>query len=169
MHVPKLKQLADQVHHVTEFGVRTGVSSRAFLNSNATQFRMYDLILDPQLQSLVHMCAQSGKDVIYQAANTLTCTIEPTDLLFIDTLHTHDQVWAELNRHAHAVRRYLVFHDTHTFGLQDEPGFSGPGLLPAILKFMAETRAWQVVYHTPENNGLTVLERHHVQSGYPQA
>lgn len=162
VHLPLLHMLADRCDHVTEFGVRTGESSRAILSSKANIIRMYDLQLDVHVQDLVQLAQHAGKQVSYTQADTLKLQIEPTDLLFIDTLHTHDQLKAELARHAWRVKRYMVFHDTHTFGLQDEPGYSGPGLLPAILEFIAEVRYWRVIHHTVNNNGFTVLERHQV-------
>lgn len=162
LHLALLRKLCDRCHHVTEFGVRTGESSRAILSSRAHIIRMYDLQLNDQVTQLVNWAQLSGKQVSYTQADTLELNIEPTDLLFIDTLHTHAQLSAELARHAWRVRRYIAFHDTHTFGLQDEPGYAGPGLLPAILEFVAEVRYWRVIHHTVMNNGLTVLERQQV-------
>lgn len=159
-HLPLLRKLCDRCDHVTEFGVRTGESSRAILSSRARIIRMYDLCLNPQVQHMVDQAVH--KHITYEAADTRTVTIEPTDLLFIDTLHTYEQLTQELARHAWKVRRYIMFHDTHTFGLQDEPGHSGPGLLPAILEFMAEVRYWRLIHHTVQNNGCTVLERQQI-------
>jgi hypothetical protein len=82
--------------------------------------------------------------------------IAPTDLLFIDTLHTAAQVEAEL-RHAHRVRRYLVFHDTVLFGEHGECG--QPGIMPAIEAFRIAHPEWREFCHMRNCNGLLVLER----------
>jgi hypothetical protein len=158
-HLPMLKNIADRCTTVTEFGVRSGLSTRALLASWATSVRCYDLELNEPVIALVNQCRSLGRDVTYQQANTLNLVIEPTDLLFIDTLHTHDQLMQELRRHSNRVNRYIALHDTHTFGLQDEPGYSGPGLLPALMQWMAEQRSWIINYHSWRNNGFTVIER----------
>ena len=158
-HLPTLKRFADQCQSVTEFGVRWGVSSRAFLYSQAKKLTMYDLALDQGVYELVSFCQAHGKAVSYQAGNTLDINIEQTDLLFIDTLHTYSQLLAELNRHSSKVNKYIVFHDTHTFGCIDEGSWGGPGLLTAVVQWLAENPSWRVVYHTYINNGLTIVER----------
>lgn len=158
-HLPYLRQLADRCESVTEFGVRTGQSTRAFLVSNASQVSLYDLELDPGVCHLVKACATAGRAVSYEVANTLQLTINHTDLLFVDTLHTYQQLLWELRRHSNQVKRYIALHDTHIFGTQDESGHQGPGLLPAVMTWLAEDRRWTVFSHHTINNGLTVLER----------
>jgi hypothetical protein len=157
-HLPVLKSFADQCGTVTEFGVRSGMSSRAFLVSNAQTLRMYDLVLDGGVAQLVEFCANRGRDVIYQAADTLALEPQPSDMLFVDTLHTYHQLQAELARHGSSVNKFIAFHDTQTFGTVDETQ-NGPGLVPAMLEWLAANPEWRVVYHTYINNGLTVLGR----------
>ena len=89
--------------------------------------------------------------------DSLAVDIDETDLLFIDTRHTAEQLWSELDRHALKVRRWIVLHDTQIFGERGEDG--GPGLLPAIRRFLNENPEWSVVHHTQANHGLTVLSR----------
>jgi len=158
-HLPLLHDLANRCSHVTEFGVRTGESSRAILSSRANHVRMYDIQQDTGVSNLVNLCQQAGKDVVYRIQDVLSVQIELTELLFIDTLHTYAQLKAELERHSWRTSRFIAFHDTHTFGICDEPGYTGPGLLPAIMEFIAANPQWQVMYHTPVNNGFTVLHR----------
>ena len=89
--------------------------------------------------------------------DSLSVEIEETDLLFIDTKHVGDQLWAELSKHALRVRRWIALHDTQLFGEQGEDG--GAGLLPALRRFLRENPKWSVVYHTQANHGLTVTGR----------
>lgn len=157
-HLPVLKSFADQCESVIEFGVRSGMSSRAFLASSAQTIKMYDLMLDWNVSQLVEFCASHGRQVLYQAANTLELEPQNTDMLFVDTLHTYHQLQAELARHGGSVNKFIAFHDTQTFGTVDETQ-NGPGLVPAMLEWLAANPSWRVVYHTYLNNGLTVLGR----------
>jgi hypothetical protein len=155
-HLPKLKELAEQCNHVTEMGVRFGSSTIAFLNTDVT-LRSYDLKLDAGVSELFELSRNIGKNVTYSQADVRKISIESTDLLFIDTFHIYDQLKIELEIHHQNVNKYIVMHDTHTFGTVGENGSFG--LLPAMLEFLASHSEWRVAYHTPFNNGLTVLEK----------
>ena len=48
-HVPKLRELAEQCDHVTEFGHRHGESSVAILSGRPRSFVTYDTADDPLL------------------------------------------------------------------------------------------------------------------------
>ena len=77
--------------------------------------------------------------------------------MFIDTRHDYEQLKEELRRHAGNVRRYIVLHDTTTFGEQGEtPGHAG--LWPAVEEFLAQG-TFRLKSREHQNNGLTVLER----------
>jgi hypothetical protein len=161
-HIDTLLSLANQVKHVTEFGVCTGVSTRAFLAS-PTILRSYDIFHNSNVETLFNISRISGKDAQYIIANTLETEIDETDLLFIDTWHSYEQLKQELQMHAKKVRKYIVFHDTQLFGTQSEP-FMGKvgsnGLLPAIIEFIIENHSkWKFKLHHTNNNGLTVIER----------
>jgi hypothetical protein len=160
LHLPILKAHADLCDHVTEFGVRDGQSSRALWASKAAHIRMYDLELNDQVTQHVTQLKLTGRDVTYTQANTLNLTIEPTHMLFVDTLHTYDQLKQELRVHAPQVSRFMAFHDTQTFGTRDESNNAGPGLLPALLEWLSENPAWRICYHDYRNNGFTVIENH---------
>ena len=175
-HVKYLKSLCDDedVNHVTEMGTRTGVSTRAWLNSDVT-LRACDLKFDPRIKELMDIAAKEGKDVSYYEGNCLDVEIEETDLLFLDTWHVYDQVIAELNLHASKAKKYIVFHDTITFGFVDEQnkvrfgipevddslkdGTKNVGIFNAIVQFMVENPEWKFKAHRTNNNGLTVIER----------
>jgi hypothetical protein len=166
-NLPILFNLAKECKHVTEMGVRTGVSTRAFLNTD-TILRSYDLYIDDEVNDLFNKAKQFGKDVNYIQANVLDIEIEETDLLFIDTWHCYDQLKQELKIHPQKVRKYIAFHDTHTFGIDGEPysittenGYKEKpiGLLPAIIEFLIENPEWRFKIHKTNNNGLTVIER----------
>lgn len=157
-HLPVLKALANEVNHVTEMGVRFGVSTRAFLNTNAV-LRSYDIAYSEEVQRLFNLAKLAGKDASYMIKDVTLIDIETTDLLFIDTLHTYQQLSTELKLHNKNVKKYIAFHDTHTFGTRDESNLPGNGLLPAIIEFLIQHPEWKFKEHRVNNNGLTILER----------
>lgn len=154
-----LYELAQECESVVEMGVRTGVSTRAFLNTNVSLLSM-DLFLDPGVSALFEKARDHGREAYYVKADVrnIELKLEP-DLLFIDTLHTYGQLRHELALHGNKAKKYLVFHDTHTFGLAGEGLQNDKGLLPAIIEFMIENPHWVFHIHKTNNNGLTVLKR----------
>lgn len=160
-HLPVLRDLAKQVSHVTEMGVRTGVSTRSFLCEDVT-LRSYDIYLWDEVSNLFNIAQAEGKDVKYIQANVLEVDLEETDLLFIDTWHCYEQLKLELILHASKVKKYIAFHDTQTYGTRSETfeGRTGSnGLLPAIIEFIIDNPEWKFKIHRTNNNGLTVIER----------
>ena len=167
-HMHDLLTLANNCTHITEFGSRFGSSTKAFLKAPVA-LRAYDLEIHNPLMNLFKIARKVGKDVEYEKANTLSILIEPTDLLFIDTWHSQKQLHEELHLHGNAAKKYLVFHDTHTYGVRDEQkdwaanpnrkAMAGQGLLPAVIDFVIKNPHWSFKMHKTNNNGLTVLER----------
>lgn len=160
-HLPVLYDIAKECDHITEMGVRTGVSTRAFLRTSA-KLISYDIVTDKRVVELVNEARSAGKDATFIEADVLKIDIEETDLLFIDTWHEYDQLKQELELHAKKARRYIAFHDTYTYGLRNEGGDNKQqtqGLLPAIIEFLIENREWQFKMFLTNNNGFTVLER----------
>jgi tetratricopeptide (TPR) repeat protein len=160
-HLPVLYELAKECKHITEMGVRTGVSTRAFLRVDA-RLISYDIEEDQNVVNLINTARKVGKDATFIEADVLKIDIEETDLLFIDTWHTYEQLKQELSLHGNKSRKYLAFHDTNTFGLKNEGGeaySTSQGLLPAIIEFLMDNPHWRFKKFLTNNNGLTVLER----------
>jgi hypothetical protein len=157
-NVNVLYELAKECNTVVEMGVRTGVSTRAFLNTNV-KLISFDIVLDYKVQQLFDYAKKQNKDVQYIKDNVLNIEIDECDLLFIDTLHTYDQLKQELKLHGNKAKKYIAFHDTHTFGLRDEVGNGRKGLMTAIIEFMSTNPHWVFHIHKTNNNGLTVLKR----------
>lgn len=149
-HLPVLRNLAKECNHVTEMGVRTGQSTRALLVEPVI-LRSYDLFLDDGVSKLFELAQIADKDVQYIQGDTLKIEIDETDLLFIDTEHTYNQLAAELELHHKKARKYIAFHDT------DKP--YAAELLPAIIEFMIRHPEWDFHYHTKECHGFTVIRR----------
>jgi len=156
-HIPILREYAERCDHVTEFGVREGTSTRAFMAATPKRLVSYDLALNPNVEDLFYAARKAGYDWHYHQANVLDIEIEETDFLFIDTLHNYGQMRMELALHASKVRQFIGFHDTVSFG---EVGEGAPvGIRPAIDEFMLSSRRWQVVYDSLVNNGLMIIAR----------
>ena len=101
-HLPVLKKYAEQCEHITEMGVRSVVSTFAFILAKPKKLISMDLFHpsqygdDYRLDLISQYAKDNSIDFSFKLQNTLECTIEPTDMLFIDTLHTYGQLKKEL-------------------------------------------------------------------------
>lgn len=155
--------LALQCRSIVEFGVRCGNSTCTFL---AGQERipaptcLYSYDIKP--------CELRGSDqlvpldhhtiwIFNQVNTTELKEIPHCEMLFIDTLHTYDQVVAEI-RHARSVSRWIVLHDTTFYGEKGERGEQG--IRPAIAQFLTRNTEWGVLREYKNNYGMMILERH---------
>lgn len=149
-HLPTLRDLAKECSHITEMGVRYIVSTWAFIEGmdKGTLVSIdykHPSTYGGDIAKVEQACKDKGVDFIFIEGDTREITIDKTDLLFIDTDHTYEQLSAELKKHASKAKKYIVLHDTE----------SCPEMLPAI----DELKGWKVEKHYKNNNGLTVLVR----------
>ena len=158
-HLPTLKRYAEKVDHITEFGTCTGQSTSALLAGNPKKFITYDIYERHNPTLLLSLAKAAGIDFSFVAGDTREVTIEPTDLLFIDSAHNFADLQKELKLHGDKVSKYLIFHDTVTYGTHDEIGGDGPGLLPAIEEFLRDNPQWSILEDFANNNGLRVLTK----------
>ena len=158
-HLPTLLKYGKSVDHITEFGVRGGCSTVAWWHAAPESLRCYDIAPCEVHDFLMLHVPNSDKfDYKFFQANVLEIEIEETDLLFIDTYHTYDQLSKELELHGNKSRQYLIFHDTVTFGDRGEDG-NKPGIMLAINEFLWDNKHWSVKELFTNNNGLLVLKR----------
>lgn len=104
----------------------------------------------------------TGRMIELVRGSSLEVELRTCDLLFIDTLHTRDQLEAELQRWSDSVRKLIVLHDTVTYGRRGEDGRE-PGLLAAVAFWLRQGKGqkkWRLRQHYLNNNGLMVLERY---------
>lgn len=153
-HLPLLHSYASRCQHITEFGVRWGVSTMALASGFPKKMVSYDI--QPMIEE-ARRIIESEVNFSFMQADVLTIEIEPTDLLFIDTLHTYDQLRQELALHGNKAKHYLVFHDTETFGVKGEDG--NIGIVPAITEFIHANPHWRIIESHTNNNGLMVLSK----------
>jgi len=161
-HLPKLAELASEVGHATEFGVRKGNSTIALLSGLGRHGSGTLVSFDREDHDVPQdLILPSG--VAWHFVKTDIATLnelEPTGLLLIDSWHTREHVAKEL-QFAPAVWRYLVFHDVTSFAGKDQGDGGGMGICPAIWDFLVtpEGMCWRPHYHDAECNGLLVLKR----------
>jgi hypothetical protein len=160
-HLPMLEFLASRCEHITEFGVRDCYSTVAFISSCRGKVISYDVNLTPSIEFL-----QSLQDSVpctweFKLADTTNknLKIEQTDLLFIDTLHTYDQVKKELELHSDKVNRFIVFHDTYSQWDKSLDNIEEEGIGRAIEEFLKENTNWIIVYQVFFNHGLIAIEK----------
>ncbi len=172
-HLPTLLRYGLRCRHITEMGVRKVASTWPLLLSKPQRMVSYDILKDPNVDEVIQIAAEYNIDYSFIEADVLTVKIEQTDLLFIDTLHTYGQLTAELVKHATNVSKYIVLHDTVSFGYKDEAIYghasslvkdkssTKQGLVAAIDDFLLSEigKKWYEYEVYSNNNGLTVLEK----------
>ena len=172
MHLPTLREYASRCDVAVELGCRKGCSATALILGARSLAVSYDITETPQARDLQRM---AGKRWSYRIEDTRTADVPACDMLFVDSLHTYAQVDAELKAHAGKVRRWLLFHDTMTFGSvgadvetgkhswTPRPNESVPmehmGIRPAIDALLIRDPAWRIIDHKLYGHGLLILER----------
>jgi hypothetical protein len=172
-HLPVLHAFASMCSHITEMGVRDVVSTYALMMGMPKTLVSYDINMIPENEALAlyDIASLHGINFSFICQDVLMVEIEPTEMLFIDTLHTYTQLKREMALHAKKVSKYLVFHDTTTYGFKPEPHdwqtdnimqnyvYNDKGLWPAIEEFLQENKQWKVAVKLENNNGLTILKK----------
>ena len=173
-HLVTLKKYTEECDTVVEMGVRRIVSTWAFLAGKPKKLVSLDLY-NPEkfggnLQEVYDSIESTGIDYSFVEQDSLKYEMEPCDLLFIDTWHDYLQLKKELNKHHGKVNKYIILHDTVSFGFSDEPEYDNyhnprgetnlpKGLWSAVEEFLYKNKNWIIWEQKPNNNGLTVLKR----------
>lgn len=115
LHLPRFVQMVHDLDakHVIELGVRSGVSTIAWLYGlTDTEGRLTSVDLDPAppIGHFYNWQFIQGDDLDPAVLKQL----EPADIVFIDTSHAYVQTVNELHTYRHLVRPggLLVLHDT---------------------------------------------------------
>lgn len=161
-HLETLYQYAKKCETVAEFGVRLVVSSFALAHARPKKLICVDIETNSYVEAFKQMCAAENINMRFDLADTLTYELETVDMLFIDTLHSYTQLNKELDRHHQNINKYIILHDTVSYGHKNEDdGQIGEncGLVPAIRNFLQKHSEWKEICTYTNNNGLTILER----------
>lgn len=158
-HLETLRDLAMQCNSVVELGVRSCVSTWAFIEGmNGGTIVSVD-VKNPReyggnLAPVEKACANKSILFKFIEKSSLDIELPEVDMIFFDTLHTYDQLSQEIKLHADKAQKFLVFHDT--VSCEDE-------IMPAIKEFMKDNKkSWKVKEDRKNNNGLLVLEKIYV-------
>lgn len=176
-HLPLLRNYSSQCKHVTELGTRFAVSTLGLLIGKPQKLISIDLnyhFYKPYEEEVNRFAKECGVEYTFLQEDVLKIDIEETDLLFIDTLHTYSQLSKELHKHENKVRKWIILHDTVTFGIVNEKFYENgnisnillsdvqpakQGLMPALNEFLEKNKNWTVKEVFTNNNGLTVLQK----------
>jgi len=171
-HLETLYNLGKECSHITEMGVRWVSSTWPLVYSNPQKMISYDIVTNPNIGEVINLCNEYSINYSFEEKDVLQLEIEPTELLFIDTLHTYNQLIKELELHSNKASKYIVLHDTEHFGRIDEviynhasalvksdPGIK-QGLMTAVEDFLLTElgQSWELYKVYENNNGLTVLK-----------
>lgn len=173
-HLKYLQSAAKAVCTVVELGVKRGTSSSALCWCRE-RLISYDIKVTPQARRLQQLV---GPKWDLREENTLHVRPEGVpehDILFIDSLHTYDQVSGELAIFAPKTKEAIIFHDTITFATKGADGESGfylrqpenradfdsgsHGIRLAIDEFMIGNPKWTIFRHAPFGHGLLTLRK----------
>ena len=153
-HLPVLKKYAEKCDHIIELGVRSIISTWAFLAGMPKRMVSIDLLLPKECGGDLAEVYKGAKEIevafSFILGNDLDIELEETDLLFIDTEHTYDQLKQELFLFHSKAKKYIIIHDTAIF--EDI-------LMPAVNDFLKVHKNWKVKEKLTNNNGLLVLDR----------
>jgi hypothetical protein len=180
-HIPTLFSYAAKCNHITEAGVRSVVSSYAFAvglkGKTPNKLIQIDIERTPTVSKFITECMAEGINVTFYEESDLTCPMEPTELLFIDTWHVYGHLKRELERWNSSVSKYIIMHDTTVDDVHGESIRQGwdtkkqsvetgipedeirKGLWPAIEEFLAAHTEWKLEMRYTNNHGLTILSR----------
>ena len=171
-HLETLYNLGRECSHITEMGVRWVSSTWPLIYSNPKKIISYDIVTNPNIIEVINLCNEYSIDYSFQEKDVLQLEIELTELLFIDTLHTYNQLIKELEIHSNKVSKYIVLHDTEFFGRVDEVVYehasnfvknnpiTKQGLMTAVEDFLSTElgQSWELFKIYKNNNGLTILK-----------
>ena len=178
-HINTLCCLAKECSSVVELGVRSMVSSWGILqglSERTSAPRSYlgvDLALPPveKIRAAKRLAQGNGITFNLCQANDMDIDIEPTEMLFIDSLHTYCHLTYELEKFSPKISKYIAMHDT-SWGNIDDPAYQGDfseypleydrikrGLWLAIEDFLKRHPEWVLYARYLNNYGLTILKR----------
>lgn len=172
-HLPILLKYGKECEHITELGVRWASSTWALLLSNPKKMISVDIVKHPNVDEIIELTKEYGINYSFIKSDVLDMEIENTDLLFIDTLHTYNQLTKELELHSNKVSKYIILHDTVSYGYTDEIIYSDSselikhqtvnktGLKTATLDFLNSEigKEWSIFEEYLNNNGLLIMKK----------
>ncbi len=182
-HLPTLYDYACQSEVVVEMGVRSCVSTWAFVrgllnNKSSVKYLVgVDKHYHPNIDRVQDLCDKAKIDYVFMQGNSTKVKLPPCDILFVDTWHVYAHLIRELEAHCNGVKKWIIMHDTTVDAEKGETLRAGwnpeeqaaqtgypvneitMGLWPAIEKFLGDHPEWVFEKRYTNCNGLTILRR----------
>ena len=178
-HLPTLYKYSLLCDHITEMGVRDGVSTWAFLAARPKRLISYDFCFYEGVNKVIEVAMEETTEFHFIKVDVLDVDIEQTDLLFIDTFHHPLQLRREFARHSSKVNKYIILHDTESHkrvneilwpdeidamkksgkNVDEYNNYPNTGIFSSIVDFLWQNRGWSIREVYSNNNGLTILEK----------
>lgn len=182
-HLDTLSEYASTVESVFETGVRGGVSSWSLMhglknNNKINKFLFLNDINECDISEILKIAEKLKIDLEYKWINNLDLNLTRNfDLLFIDTWHIYGQLKRELVKFSPFINKFILIHDTTTFGELGESLLLGQnikqqsiqsgyqvkeikyGLNLAIEEFLSKNLDWTLEKQFKNCNGLTILKK----------
>eukprot|EP01111_Echinosteliopsis_oligospora_P017860 TRINITY_DN78_c0_g1_i1.p1 TRINITY_DN78_c0_g1~~TRINITY_DN78_c0_g1_i1.p1 ORF type:complete len:333 (-),score=92.52 TRINITY_DN78_c0_g1_i1:86-1084(-) len=129
-HLPTLYKYGKNSQTIGEFGVRSVVSTWAWLRAlrdapgNKKTYIAGDLNRSPNIDPALSAAKAASIEMEFIQGNDLDVDLKSkvggVDVLFIDTLHVYPLLIRELRAHSPNVRKYILMHDTTIDGPDGE-------------------------------------------------
>jgi hypothetical protein len=135
----------------TELGVNQGATLAAAILHGCISATGYDIDLSNYrlaARILSNYATRNGVKLAVIEGNSIEVTLNPVDVLYIDSYHSEDHLRKELKLHSDQVNKYIICHDTN----------SSAGLRKAVRQFV-RTSKWRIVNDCREGTGFTTLAR----------
>jgi hypothetical protein len=173
-HLETFKRYSSECDIIIEMGVRGITSTWGFLMGNPKKLISIDFqhpeVFGGDINEVYRVASDLGIEYEFRLEDTLKCEIERCDLLFIDTWHDFLQLKSELFRHHFKVNKYIILHDTNSYGFKDEDLYSEydlgrqetnlpKGLIAAVDEFLFHNQDWFIFERFANNNGITILKK----------
>ena len=151
-HLPILRKYAFLSDTIIELGVRGIVSTWALLAGYPREMISVDIV-DPSehrgnVEETQNIAREEGIIWNFMKVSSLEIELPRHDLLFIDTIHTYEQISQELKLHSPHTTKYIIMHDATI-----------PEMYNAINDFLVNNSDWELKEKFYNNNGLVVLQR----------
>jgi hypothetical protein len=178
VHATVLRELAAG-KRVLELGVCFGMSTAILLSARPSRMVSVDIRPFVLRESFAAAACEIDAHWLFVQCDSRSPNIPPdwelmhdVEFMFVDTLHTYDQVRAELSQHVGPeYPKVIAFHDTVLYGdVGDGPmnpdGIPSEGINRAIEEFRADNPEWRVKYEhsyipfTKQLRPFTVAEHH---------
>lgn len=182
-HIPVLRNLAREAVSFTEIGLRDMNSTWGILlglaesGYPAPRYIGIDIEHPPTaiFDTAERLAKDNNIDFKFIQANDMDIdTIEETDVLFIDSMHTYCHLTYELEKFSGKARKFIAMHDTDDpWGFIDdfqqyhgdkseypsEIDRNKAGLWQAVVDFLDHHPEWSLYEKRTNNHGFTVLKR----------